>query len=130
MYLVRNIISPTIILILFFMTNLSLAETTVIKTGSFEGRSDHVVKGKVSILQTSSGYVVVLEPDFSLDNAPDPKIGLGKNGYDASTQFSKLNSISGLQAYNLPSSIDPNKYSEVWLWCEEFNVPLGVANLN
>ena len=130
MYLVRNKISLTIILILLFTTNFSLAETTVIKTGKFEGRSEHIVKGKVSVLQTSSGYVVVLEPDFSLDGAPDPKLGFGKNGYDASTMFSKLNSITGVQAYNLPTSIDPNKYSEIWLWCEKFNVPLGVANLN
>ena len=122
--------SLTIILFLIFSANISFAETTVIKSGTFEGRSDHVVKGKVSILQTSSGNIVLFEPDFNLDNAPDPKIGFGKNGYDASTLFSKLNSISGTQAYNIPSSIDPSKYSEIWLWCEEFNVPLGVANLN
>ena len=130
MYLVRNNIFLTTILILLFASSFSLAETTVIKTGTFEGRSDHIVKGHVSILQTSSGYVVVLEPDFSLDSAPDPKLGFGKNGYDASTNFSKLNSNTGVQAYNLPASIDPNKYSEFWLWCEKFNVALGVANLN
>ena len=130
MNLVRIKFSLTIILFLIFATNLSYAETTVIKTGTFEGRSDHVVKGKVSILKTSSGNIVLFEPDFNLDNAPDPKIGFGNNGYDASTLFSKLNSISGIQAYSIPSSIDPNKYSEIWLWCEEFSVPLGVANLN
>ena len=125
----RKKVSLTIILILILTANYSLAKTTVIKTGKFEGRSNHIVKGKVSVLQTESGYVVVLEPDFSLDNAPDPKLGFGKNGYDASSMFSKLSSLTGVQAYILPASIDPNKYNELWLWCEEFNIPLGVAIL-
>ena len=129
MYLVRFKFLLTLIMILIFTTNFSLAETKIIKTGTFEGKSDHIAKGKVSVLQTESGYVVVLEPDFNLDGAPDPKLGFGKNGYDASTLFSKLKSITGVQAYNLPASIDPNKYNELWLWCEEFNVPLGVAVL-
>ena len=105
------------------------AESQIIATGKFEGRSDHVVSGGVTILKTDKGYVVVLEPDFSLDGAPDPKLGFGKNGYKASTKFSKLRSNKGVQAYDISEAIDPKDYDEVWVWCEEFDVPLGVAQL-
>ena len=83
----------------------------------------------MSVRKTSSGTVVVLAPDFSFDGAPDPKLGFGKNGYDASTQFSALRSNSGEQSYEIPASVDPEDYTEVWVWCEQYAVPLGVATL-
>ena len=106
----------------------ALADETIAK-GSFEGQSGHVAKGGVSVRKTSSGTVVVLAPDFSFDGAPDPKLGFGKNGYDASTQFSALRSNSGEQSYEIPASVDPGDYNEVWVWCEKYAVPLGVATL-
>ena len=106
------------------------AASRIVAIGEFEGRSDHVVSGGVTVLKTDTGYVVVLEPDFSLDGAPDPKLGFGKNGYNASAKFSEeLRSEKGVQAYGIPASIDPEEYDEVWVWCEKFDVPLGVAHL-
>ncbi len=121
-----------VFLIGFLIVALSMsaqAASQVVATGKFEGRSDHVVSGGVTILKTDSGYVVVLEPDFSLDGAPDPKLGFGKSGYKASTNFSELRTNKGVQAYSIPASIDPKKYDELWVWCEKFDVPLGVAHL-
>ena len=97
--------------------------------GSFTGASDHITTGEVSVIKTASGYQVVLEDSFTFDGAPDPKLGFGKNGYDASTQFSVLKSNSGKQVYQLPAGFDPSQFNEVWVWCEKFNVPLGVAKL-
>ena len=42
------------------------AESGVVATGKFEGRSEHEVTGGVTVLKTDSGHVVVLEADFSL----------------------------------------------------------------
>ena len=97
--------------------------------GEFSGQSGHVAKGGVSVRKTSSGTVVVLAPDFNFDGAPDPKLGFGKNGYDASTQFSALRSNKGEQSYEIPATVDPGDYNEVWVWCEKYAVPLGVATL-
>lgn len=97
--------------------------------GSFQGASGHVTSGGVSIEKTAEGYVLVLEDDFSFDGAPDPQLGLGKGGYDGKTRFSKLQSNSGKQSYKLPAGIDAAQYDEVWVWCEKFSVPLGVAKL-
>lgn len=100
-----------------------------IASGQFSGKSGHVASGGVSLRETESGTVVMLQPDFKFDGAPDPKLGFGKNGYDAAAQFSELRSNSGTQLYEIPASIDPAGYTEIWVWCEKYAVPLGVARL-
>ena len=106
------------------------AGSEVVGSGTFEGRSNHVTTGGVSILKTASGHVAVLEPDFSLDGAPAPTLGFGKSGkFDKASEFSELESKDGLQVYKLPANIDPAAYNEFYVWCAKFSVPLGVAKL-
>ena len=105
------------------------AQDHVLASGAFRGKSGHAASGGVSVVKTATGVVVVLGPDFKFDGAPDPKLGFGKNGYVKSTQFSKLKSNSGEQTYQIPSTIDPADYTEIWVWCEQYSVPLGVATL-
>ncbi len=106
------------------------ASSTVASNGTFTGKSDHITTGGVSILETSTGYAVVLESDFSLDGAPDPKIGFGNDGtFAPETLFTALENNTGMQIYEVPASIDPTKFDEVYIWCEKFSVPLGVATL-
>lgn len=101
----------------------------VIARGTFTGKSGHATSGGVSVVKTDEGTVVVLDPDFSFDGAPDPKLGFGRNGYDKSAKFSVLMSNSGRQTYPVSDRIDPAGYTEVWIWCERYAVPLGVAKL-
>ena len=103
--------------------------TTVVKSGTFEGRNDHITTGGVSIVKTDAGYVAVLEGDFSLDGAPAPTLGFGKGGFDDKTEFTKLASTEGLQVYAIPSHINPSQFSEFYVWCSDFDVALGVAAL-
>ncbi len=105
------------------------AQDQVLASGAFRGQSGHVASGGVRVVKTAKGAVVVLEPDFKFDGAPDPKLGFGNNGYVESTQFSILKSNSGQQTYDIPAAIDPADYTEVWVWCEKYSVPLGVATL-
>ena len=97
--------------------------------GKFTGKSGHVASGTVVVSKSSSGTVVILENDFNFDGAPDPKLGFGRNGYDPNGKFSALKSNSGKQVYQVPATIDATKYNEVWVWCEQYNVPLGVATI-
>lgn len=99
-------------------------------SGTFEGRSNHMTGGTASIVQEAGTYYVVLGADFSLDNGPDPRVALGNDGYDATTQLGELISLNGEQRYEIPASIDVSNYDEVWIWCEVASVPLGVAELN
>ncbi|MEM8868923.1 MAG: DM13 domain-containing protein [Pseudomonadota bacterium] len=102
---------------------------TALSSGTFTGASNHVTTGTATIAQEGEAHYVVLGDDFTFDGAPDPKVALGKDGYDASTLMGPLKSNTGRSQYEIPSSIDVSAYNEVWIWCERFNVPLGVAKL-
>jgi hypothetical protein len=104
-------------------------EEQVLASGKFRGKSGHAASGGVRVVKTADGVRVVLDPDFRFDGAPDPKLGFGKNGYVKSTQFSALKSNSGEQSYPIPASLDTAAYSEFWIWCQQYSVPLGVAIL-
>lgn len=95
------------------------------RLGTFEGASNHVTTGTAEI----AGDQVNLLADFTFDGAPDPKVALGKDGYDATTLMGPLTSNNGASSYTVPAGIDTSEYNEVWIWCERFDVPLGVARL-
>ncbi|MEM7023220.1 MAG: DM13 domain-containing protein [Pseudomonadota bacterium] len=102
----------------------------VISEGTFVGASNHVTVGGVTVKKGTGGSQVELHDDFSLDGAPDPKLGFGNDGqYDTASRFSVLNDNTGAQTYDLPDGIDPSAYNEIYVWCEKFSVPLGVAKL-
>lgn len=95
------------------------------RLGTFTGKSNHITTGTAEI----AGNQVNLLDDFTFDGAPDPKVALGKDGYDSKTLMGLLKSNNGKSSYTIPAGIDPADYNEVWIWCEQFNVPLGVAKL-
>ena len=98
--------------------------------GEFAGKSGHATSGRVSIVERAGNTFVVLDENFRFTGAPDPKLGFGVDGrYDGRTQFSPLKSNHGKQEYQIPDSIDPSNYDEIYVWCEKFGVPLGVAAL-
>lgn len=94
------------------------------RLGTFTGVNNHITTGTAEI---ADGKVNLLD-DFTFDGAPDPKVALGKDGnYDPTTLMGLLESNSGASSYAIPAGINPNDYNEVWIWCERFNVGLGVA---
>ncbi|MBJ3761532.1 DM13 domain-containing protein [Maribius pontilimi] len=97
-----------------------------VKSGTFVGASGHTSSGGVAL----SGDTVSLLDDFRLDRAPDPKVAPGRDGYDPATLMGPRASRRGASSYALPAGIDAADYNEVWIWCEEFNVPLAVAKLS
>ncbi len=101
-----------------------------VSSGSFVGKSKHVTAGSATIRKSSEGYVLELGDDFDFDGAPDPKFAFGKNGVNKETIFSALKENKGAQSYEIPDSINPQEFNEIWLWCKKFDVPLGVAKLS
>ncbi len=96
-------------------------------SGSFTGKSGHITTGGVSVSAAS----VDLAASFDFDGAPDPRVGLGKNGkYDPATDMGALRANKGAQSYAIPAGVDASAYNEVYIFCRKFNVPLGVAPLN
>ena len=116
--------------VLFAGLGTALAGGEIVASGSFKGASNHVTNGNVTIRKTADGVVVVLEDDFDFDGAPDPKLGFGKDGrYDRASQISPLGSNKGRQVYDVPAHVEPEAYNEFYVWCERYNVPLGIADL-
>jgi Electron transfer DM13 len=102
----------------------------VLATGVFASASGHATSGGVSIVRNDAGTFVVFDKDFNFDGAPDPKVGFGRDGaYDPASQLAPLSANKGPQNYPVPDSIDPTAYNEVYVWCEKYTVPLGVAKL-
>ncbi|MEO1551721.1 MAG: DM13 domain-containing protein [Pseudomonadota bacterium] len=100
------------------------------RSGTFEGKSRHITTGTATLVVRDGMAEVQLGDDFTFDGAPDPKVALGRDGYDPATLMGKLSSDTGPSSYAVPASIDASQYNEVWIWCERFNVPLGLAKLN
>jgi hypothetical protein len=110
-------------------SNLTLA-SEAIASGKFKGASGHATSGSVSIVKTANGLQVVLGDDFKFDGAPDAKVGFGKSGeYDSNSQIDILRSNNGQQTYTVPASLNIESYDEVYIWCKQYNVSLGVAKI-
>jgi hypothetical protein len=99
-------------------------------SGTFSGLSGHETSGGVEVARTDSGWEIRLGEDFSFDGAPDPRVGFGSAGsFAEGTDFEALRADSGAQVYRVPAGIGPEQYDEVYIWCRQFSVPLGVARL-
>lgn len=100
-------------------------------TGTFTGASDHITTGGVKVIKTADGgAVVILDSDFSLDGAPDPRVAFGKDGkYAEPSNLGVLQNLKGLQIYRVPATVNVDDFNEVYIWCTKFSVPLGVASL-
>lgn len=101
-------------------------------SGTFTGASDHITTGGVQIVKTADGgAVVILDSDFSLDGAPDPRVGFGTDGtFVEASDLGELQNISGVQVYVVPPTVNVDDFNEVYIWCLKFGVPLGVASLH
>lgn len=101
------------------------------RSGDFTGLSNHIATGTVEVVKTDDGYEIHLKDNFTFDGAPDPRVGFGKNGkFVDPTDFEPLASNNGAQVYKVPANINPSEFTDVFIWCRQYSVPLGVASLN
>jgi hypothetical protein len=71
----------------------------------------------------------LLDP-FSSQNGPDLRVYLSKDA-NASSYISmgKLKSTTGKQSYEVPGNPDVADYKYIMIWCEQFTVVFGRAEL-
>lgn len=113
-------------------SSISVSPTpTVEKAGTFTGVAPKTGSGSVSLVKKVDGsYVVQLEDDFIVQEGPALFVGFANDGQVVeSTLFTELNSFTGKQEYAVPASIDPTQYSQVMIWCKEFQTAFSVATL-
>ena len=122
----------SLVIATFGIGSASAGENNARLSGTFTGASEHITTGGVQIVKTADGgAVVILDTDFSLDGAPDPRVGFGKDGtYAEATDLGALQNLNGLQIYVVPASVNVDDFNEVYIWCLKFGVPLGVADIS
>jgi uncharacterized membrane protein YphA (DoxX/SURF4 family) len=106
-----------------------LSGGTVLIQGNFSGSGGHSVAGMAKIIDNNGVKTVRLE-NFSATNGPDLKVYLANEINAASfINLGNLKSISGNQNYTLTGMPDIAQFKYVLIWCQQFGVGFGVAEL-
>ena len=99
--------------------------------GKFTGVGDgiHDAQGIARILPVNEMTVLRLE-EFRSTNGPDLYVYLSTDT-DASefVSLGKLKANNGNQNYEIPGGTDISKYDTVLIWCQQFSVLFGSAEL-
>ena len=115
----------------------SRSEPQPLFTGRLEGRA-HQTIGRATIYEDSDGVRYLRLTDFTTSNGPDVHVVLAGANDPALDQeivkgnldyveLGKLKGNQGDQNYDLPASVDLQKYNVVVIYCERFNAVFGVA---
>lgn len=100
----------------------------LLKEGTLAGVG-HSVSGTVKIYDDNGKKTVVLDP-FTSQNGPDLKVYLATD--DKATRYinlGALKSTTGKQSYAIAAMPDLDEYTFVLIWCQEFSVLFGKADL-
>ena len=109
----------------------STKEEVISYIGSFSGAdSFHQVEGSASVVPTEGKKYLRLE-NFKSTNGPDLRVYLSRD-IEASDYISlgELKGNIGNQNYEIPSNVDLQKYKYALIWCEQFSVLFGHAQLS
>ena len=104
----------------------------VLLSGSFVGVGDgiHDAKGNALVVPLENSQQILRLEDFSSTNGPDLYVYLASDT-DASDYVSlgRLKANNGNQNYDIPEGTDLAKYDTVLIWCKQFSVLFGSAEL-
>lgn len=117
----------------------STTDLPPIYTGLLEGKA-HQTSGRASIYDTADRGRYLRLTDFTTSNGPDVHVLLAQGndqnlkkdvvtGNLEAIELGQLKANQGDQNYDLPASIDLQKYNAVVIYCERFHAVLGVAQL-
>lgn len=114
--------------------------TTVLATGSFISH-EHDTTGTASIVQQADGKRVLVIENLDTTNGPDVRIWFtdapvieGSEGWRTPdgkpyVDLGLIKGNKGNQIYELPADFDLAKYPNLFLWCKQFGVSFGAAEL-
>ena len=115
----------------------SRPEARPIFAGQLEGRS-HPTSGRATIYESLGGKRYLRLTNFMTSNGPDVHVVLARAEDPALDQkivkgnldyveLGKLKGNQGDQNYDVPATVDLQKYNAVVIYCERFNAVFGVA---
>ncbi|HEX6889189.1 MAG TPA: DM13 domain-containing protein [Chryseolinea sp.] len=101
---------------------------TLVRKGTLMGVG-HTVTGEVKVYNSGGQLVVVFDP-FSSQNGPDLRVYLSKD--ENATEYlnlGALKSTTGKQTYDVNGMPNLDQYRFAMVWCQEFSVLFGIAEL-
>jgi hypothetical protein len=108
-------------------------------TGRLEGKA-HQTSGRATIYKAPDGKQYLRLTDFTTSNGPDVHVLLARGDDESlnqeivkgqldSVELGSLKGNQGDQNYDLPTSVDLQKYNAAVIYCERFHAVFGVARL-
>jgi electron transfer DM13 len=111
----------------------AIANVSTIITGHFVGAGDgfHNTEGLAKVIQLDdSGHTILRLDNFKSTNGPNVHLYLATD--EAASNFidlGRLKANNGNQNYNIPVGTDLAKYNMALIWCKDFSVLFGSAQL-
>lgn len=114
------------------MSGGSMAKLNMI-SGMFVGVGDgiHDAQGTAKILQLDDGSKILRFEDFKSTNGPDLYVYLATD--QSASDFVSLGPLKaniGNQNYQIPEGTDLSKYDTALVWCKQFSVLFGSAEIS
>ena len=105
----------------------------VLATGSFVGVNDgiHNAEGMAKVVKLADGKQLLRLEDFKSTNGPDLYVYLATD--DTAQEYVSLGELKaniGNQNYEIPEGTDLTKYNTALIWCKQFSVLFGSAEIS
>ena len=113
------------------------AAPATVEIGSFHSNA-HDTRGTAAVIDVGGGQRVLRLTNFATSNGPDVRVYLvaAADVQDNSTvksvdhgELGPMKGNIGDQNYDIPSTVDLEKYRTVTIWCKRFGVNFGSAPL-
>jgi hypothetical protein len=136
----KSIISAVILLVLFSSCKKEKASdettndpispnATVLLKGNFSGANNYTVNGTVELVNDNNQKRLVFK-NFNSSNGPDLRVYLATStGASTIINLGNLKSTNGQQVYDISGMPDFAQYKFALIWCQQFSVLFGSAEL-
>ena len=107
-------------------------EAAVVRQGEWVSGDDfHFANGKALLIETEPGKYTLRVEEFSVRNGPDVFVLLSpSNGYQSDAlNLGGLKGTDGAFNYDIPAGADISLYKSAIIWCRQFDVLFGHAEL-
>ncbi|MFL6410115.1 MAG: DM13 domain-containing protein [Nitrososphaeraceae archaeon] len=113
-------------------SNVTTTAVSTIRAGSFIGAGDgfHNAQGLAKVIPLGNGSSILRLENFKSTNGPNVHLYLATD--KAASNFvdlGRLKANDGNQNYNIPNGTDLSKYNMALIWCKDFFVLFGSAQL-
>jgi hypothetical protein len=113
-------------------SNATTANASKIMTGSFIGAGDgfHNAEGLAKVIPLKDGRTIIRLENFKSTNGPNVHLYLATDKTASNfLDLGRLKANNGNQNYNIPNGTDLAKYNMALIWCKDFSVLFGSAQL-